>query len=507
MVWGMPLNDEMSTGMDGQKQGEGPEAASQRLEEVFAGRRIFVDFDHTLFLWNSTEAFIDTCRPSFIMAPMLKLLGALAPWKLAGARGYFVWRDVVRLFFVLVLTPWTAWSFTRRAPAIFAAHLNRRLDNALSAAGPGEIIIVTFGVDFVVRALLRQSRYESVRVIAPSIWSMAGARRRGKTHMLRRKGFILTTDDVVITDSAVDDADMLAAAGYPLVRQWPDEINKSALARAYVPLYYTAKVKRTPGFLVKQVFLEEMLVVLLMFAPVAGLFGLQALAALAGLFIAYMLVYEIGYAENDRIGATRETAPRLSDAYDTHKDYPLEPSAWIWAAAITAAAMALMPEATRADALARLGLAGFEPGLLMSIALLAAVWMAALIVARAAFWLFNHVQLAWRVFAYVPLHVTKYFSPVLLLPLHPAGAALGLAQIVRTWSMYAIRRAGGDEHRLSSQMVRLTFFALAGAMMAMMGALSPHEWGLFALIAVFCIVRALPEMRRKMTGRAARLEG
>lgn len=124
---------------------------------------------------------------------------------------------------------------------------------------------------------------------------------------------------------------------------------------------------------------------------------------------------------------------------------------------------------------------------------------------RAVFWAFNHVPLAWRVFVYLPLHATKYFGPLIFLAAHPAGVALGLAQMVRTWSMYAIRRAGGDEHLLSSQMVRLCFLAVFSVVIFRVVALTPEEAILLAIAFAFCIARALPEIRRKMTGTQKKL--
>jgi hypothetical protein len=232
--------------------------------------------------------------------------------------------------------------------------------------------------------------------------------------------------------------------------------------------------------------------------------ALHVLVLLFLLFIAYMLVYEIGYAENDRIGEQREARPKLSEGFFKKRGVRLEPDAWIWAGFVTLAAFAITPEAMRLDMLAHMQIRS-APAEDWSLAVLTAIWMAFLGLARFVFFVFNQAPLAWRVFAYVPLHLTKYFGPLLLLPIHPAGVALGLAQIVRTWSMYAIRRAGGDEHVLSSQMVRLTFFLLLSVCVFGFAGLTRDQASLLVLSFGFCVIRALPEIRKKMFGKAAGL--
>lgn len=460
---------------------------------------VFVDFDHTLFLWNSTEAYVDTARPSFYTAILLKLLGALAPWRVFGKRGYFVWRDFFRMLLCYLMAPWTGSVFRRQAGEIFRTHLNTELDRILADVPAEKIVIVSFGFRWVIRHMIAGTRYEQATLIAPGLFNSPGLRKAGKLEMLKACG--ITPDpasDILITDSAKDDADLISAmpAG-SFVIEWPDAHATSAHRNAYVPFFYTARIKRSPGFLIKQVFLEELPVILLTFAILDLTIGLPVLAALTVLFIAFMLVYEIGYAENDRVGHQREAAPKLSAGFFKHQDYRVEPYAWIWAAGISLLGIAILPATVTADMLARTGLGGVVPAA-YTLPALAAVWMGVLIISRFTFWLFNNAALSWRVFAYLPLHVVKYFGPLVFFAAHPAGIALSLAQITRTWSMYAVRRAGGDEHALSSQMVRLCFFILLGTAVLMSTEMSLTNLALFGVALAFCIIRAIPEVRRKM---------
>lgn len=486
-------------------QPEGVAPLREYIARQPAAGRIYLDFDHTLFLWNSTEAFLNEARPSGVLAPLLKLVSGLVSGKRLGRNGYFVWRDAVRIAIVLLLSPWTLSRFRKAAPEIFARERNTLLEAAVSGVDPSRIVIVSFGLHWIIRALLKGSRFEQAVIVAPGLFQLPAARRRGKLAMLARRGFTLDPDaDIVVSDSAKDDADILKAVRHGVLIRWADENTMPAHASAYFPFFYTGRIKRSPGFLLKQVFLEELPVVLIMFAALRGPGIAAMLICLTLLFVAYLLVYETGYAENDRIGEATEAQPKLSEGYFAYRSFRLEPDAWIWATLITLAAFAITPRDLQITMLSNLQLENVLPAD-SNLFLLTLIWMGFLAVSRAVFCVFNHVPLAWRVFAYLPLHATKYFGPLLLLPVHPAGVALGFAQIVRTWSMYAIRRAGGDEHALSSQMVRLSFFCLFSVAVFSVVELTREEALLLALAFAFCILRALPEARKKMFGSAARL--
>ncbi|MFN3313913.1 MAG: hypothetical protein ACK46Q_10645 [Hyphomonas sp.] len=474
-------------------------ALARQLKPAAHPGRVLVDFDHTLFLWNSTEAFVDSTRPAFYTAILLKVLGALAPWRVFGKRGYFIWRDFFRMILCYLMAPWTGLVFRRRAGDIFREQLNTELDRMLAGTPPEKIVIVSFGFRHVIRTLIAGTRYENATLVAPGLFDSVRYRKAGKVEMLRDAGIMPDPDtDILITDSAVDDADMLAMLpGRGYVIEWPEANTQPAHRSAYVPFFYTARIKRSPGFLIKQVFLEELPVILLTFAVLDMTIGLAVAATLTLLFVAFMLVYEIGYAENDRIGHAREAAPKLSAAFFKYPDFRLEPHAWIWAVGITLLAFAILPASVHADMLERTSLDGIISRD-QAVFTLAAVWMGILILARIAFWAFNNASLQWRVFAYLPLHAVKYLGPLVLFAAHPAGIALTLAQITRTWSMYAVRRAGGDELALSSQMVRLVFFILFSAVMLSAVDMQREEMILFGAALVFCFVRAIPEVRRKM---------
>jgi hypothetical protein len=473
----------------------------RRLSSESGSQYTYVlDFDHTLLLSNSTEEFINCARPASFIAVVLKTLGFIKPWRLLSEDEHR-YRDLVRVVVTLMLAPWTLWLFARKAKSIVDQRLNSKLDELLQDVPVENIIIVSFGFDFVLRRLLKETRFADCRIVAPSLSKMGFYRRHGKLALLRDKGIVLdSSNTVVVTDNAQHDADLLANVEYPCHIVWPEEVSAGAFEKAYIPFYYTAVVKRDPGFFIKQVLLEEMAVFILAFGVAAQAFNVSMVLALGAFFLAYMAAYEIGYAENDQLGAQNESAPKLSENFHTHQNYQTEPHAWYWALALTFCGVMLLDQSAMLQAATVLGLASAST--LQMTVLLVAIWMLVIAAGRGLFWLFNNLPVHWRVYAYLPLHMSKYLGPLLFILVHPVAYALLAAQLVRTWALYAIRRAGGDMEFMSSQLVRLIFFMAFLLMLsaALGGSAIWLAWETW-LILLWCVVRAAPEMRRKLINR------
>lgn len=465
------------------------------------GSRIYVDFDYTLFHSNSTEVFLNSGRPAFLNALLLRILSVVAPWSLIDReRGAFLWRDAIRIWCVLLLFPWTLWLFGRKAPGLFARFQNPELMSLLKDVESDRIVIVTNGYRKFVELLLKGSDLERAHLVGSSLLRPARIRDVGKLEVLVEEGFAPSQErDLVITDS-MDDADLLGALDHAYLIAPEGTENHNELAGVYVPFFYSARVKRSPEFVVKQMFLEELLIILLatvFFLP----FSLSLWIAATLLFVAFLAAYEIGYAENDRIGYLIESRPKLAEDYEQFKDVALEPAAWIWVVGLTLAAIWMLGPQMQADILQRLHLPASGSST-AQIATLCAVWIAIVALGRALFYVYNRMPMIWRVFGYILLHFGKYFSLVILFSSQPVGYALLCAQIVRTWSLYAIRRSGGDMELVASQSIRLAFFAL---FLVAFDLATPQvsafaEWHTWAIM-LFCIVRAAPEARRKLFNR------
>lgn len=266
----------------------------------------------------------------------------------------------------------------------------------------------------------------------------------------------------------------------------------------WFPFYYTARIKRDPGFFIKQVTLEELPIVILVF----GLYGeglhLASWISLGFLFMALISVYEIGYADNDRIGERKEANPKLSEAYKALGKFRIVPFAWFWAVVFTVIGIAFLPSGARASAAEQLPLL-FSDEYRTFFVEAAVAWLVIILISQVAFAVFNRVSLKWRVFAYVSLHVSKYFGFALFFVSNLIGLMFLAAHLVRTWSLYAVRRSGGDMEFIASQLVRLVFFCLFLLVLTIERGVSEvfGAWQTWALLG-FCVLRALPEVYRKL---------
>ncbi|MEO1576104.1 MAG: hypothetical protein AAFU65_14260, partial [Pseudomonadota bacterium] len=460
--------------------------------------RIYVDFDYTLFGSNSTEVFVNSGQPAFVAALILRVLRGLRVWSWTRRpNGSFLWRDAIRIWAVMVLLPWTFALFKKRAPALFRRYANEPLAGWLSQLDPARVVIVTNGYKPIVRALLRDHPLARATLVGSTLSRPTHVRRQGKLEHLDQLGLRpVPVRDIVLTDS-MDDADLLAAVDRGYLSEPVGLDNHNRLAGVYVPFFYSARVKRSPEFVIKQMFLEEVPIILLatvFFQPFS-----PALWLAAGLLIlAFLTAYELGYAENDRIGYLNESRPKLAEDYERFKDIQLEPSAWYWVTGLTLLGAWCLGDAVRTLALDRIGLPTPDGPVLQTLAV-SVLWLTVVAIGRLLFHLYNRMAMVWRVFGYILLHFGKYFSLVLIFPAAPAGYALLCAQIVRTWSLYAIRRSGGDMELVASQSIRLGFFVflLLAFDLATPGGSLFTQWTTWVLLA-FCVVRAAPEARRKL---------
>lgn len=455
--------------------------------------RYYVDFDHTLLRSNSTQAFLRVARPFAFIWPLIVVIGLAFRLFKANARTRFIWEDAIKLRVVRWLNPFALSRFKRVAPEIAAEHLNRDVIAQLASIPKERITIVSFGAQEIISALLSETEFANCEIVAPTIMSGPNDRRLGKLAMLERYGRVPGPKDVLMTDNLEDDADIDAAVGETVHIQ--ADHDSYAYRQPYIPFFYTAKIKRTPGFFIKQVVLEELPIVLLAFGLTTFAWNLSLWACLILLFLAMILSYELGYAENDRVGERKESAPKLTEGFYKYHNYKLLPHAWIYAVALTVLAFVALGGDGRAAALEHLGLS-VSVSLWQSIGILSAAWIGVMVVARLIFWAFNQAPLLWRVYIYAPLHIAKYLGFVVLFPISAVGLILVYAHIVRTWSNYAVRRAGGDVDFLLSQLVRTLFLVFGFAILGSINLDLVLNWPA-AIILAFCVIRAIPEMLKK----------
>ena len=188
--------------------------ALDRLRDCVAenhpDRRYYVDFDYTLLLTNSTDAYLQSARPKAVFWPVLKTLGLARPWVLRGSNGVFLYRDSMRLSALHALRPALASDYDLVADQVFETHKNETLLSVLAPVESQKIVIVSFGLTDAIRTMLRKTRFQDCTIVASSPDQLVADRARGKLAMLGDVGLMPDASrDAVITDSKRDDQDLL----------------------------------------------------------------------------------------------------------------------------------------------------------------------------------------------------------------------------------------------------------------------------------------------------------
>lgn len=429
-----------------------------------AASLVFVDFDHTLLRGNSTELFIASCRPSFLVAALEFLVRGCVPWRFTGLPQWFRLRDFCCWLAISVLLPWNSAAWRRNAPGTFLRLRNRDVEDELAGIDAERIVIVTFGMESVVRALLRGSRWERCRLVATPPHPAPSHFRLGKLALLARR---FSSADIrrstVITDS-LDDADILRAARRGVLIE-PQGTTFQAKQALYVPLRYTAVVKYPRSYVLDQILLVDAALLVIAFShSYASLLSAALFVPL--LTISRVCVYEVGYFENDMFAAGREDAPTLSENVERFRSYPIEPAAWIWAI-VTGALGVIVAQETGA-------------ALRLDVASSMVVWTAALLLLRLTFFCYNRLQPKTRALVYPLLQAFKYVPLFLLVPPTAVGLTLILAQVVTMATIYLAYRFNGDPQRIKREMLRTILFAVSAPVVLVVVPAADAEQG-FAL--------------------------
>ena len=178
---------------------------------------IFVDFDHTLLGGNSTELFIANSRPFAVVSVLNFLVRKCIPWRLVRTRNWFRLRDYAFCRLLFTLLPHNLERWREMGPAIFEQLRNFELEEVLEPMPQRRISIVTFGMEAIVKPMLRGSRWEQVDILAtPRVTSLSYF-SNGKLEMARHAyGDEALAKSMLITDSE-DDLDLLQAVGRPVL--------------------------------------------------------------------------------------------------------------------------------------------------------------------------------------------------------------------------------------------------------------------------------------------------
>lgn len=407
-------------------------ASVQQVEDALSrldgDRLLLLDFDHTLFAGNSTEIWLHTARPAFLVSPILAVVRGLVPWQRFAGLSWYRIRDAAAVLLICLLLPWNILLWRRRAPAIFRAGCDHAVARAVAAVPVERTVIISFGLDFILKAMLKGSPWESARRIAtpspPPLRPFLRALRRGKqalaeAHLTARQ--IATS--VLVTDSE-HDRDLLDRVGTPLLVAPAGDMSPAEIG-LYFPLRYTAHAKYNLSYVLTQSLFIEFPLILLMYLPEHS-FSVLFLISVCAFYISTICIYEIGYFENDQKAAANEANPTLKPEAQAWSGFPLERHAWAWGIAAGAIGCILV-------------------GPLEFFWSTFAIWMAGLICIRVLFYLYNRARNRGRTIIYPFLQISKFFIISSIFQSSLIGAIAMTSHVMAMWINYIIYRSGGNK--------------------------------------------------------------
>ena len=377
------------------------------------------------------------------------------------------------------------------APAVFERYASPSMQRALHSVDVQRLSIISFGMSFIVAALLRETPWRSVPLIATPLRLRPSLLTRGKRAILTDAvGADAVARSLFVTDS-LDDADLLAAVETGILVEPQGPVFRAS-EHLYIPLRYTARAKYTPSYLLDQVALVEL--ALLVISVCRSLSELPVAILTTGLlYLSVMCIYEIGYVENDTAGAQREQQPRLTPEAARYRSYPIEPSAWIWAALLGVAGIAALTISGSIDSVSQ-----------AAVALLA--WAAALAALRFTFYHYNGPNLVRRLHLYPLLQLLKFLPVLVLVRPTTFGAVLILCQIATMWAIYLTYRMGGRSGEVLKEPYRVLMLAVGAALFCLTPAV--HEPGLafqLAALGLWSLVRLGKASALRALGKSARV--
>lgn len=399
--------------------------------ESIGDRVVFVDFDHTLFTANSTEMFISRCRPMLITSIIEFLLRRCLPWRWLRVARWHSIRDYACVSMLILLMPWNLLRWRRYAPEIFHAHKSEVIERTLESVDSEKIVVISFGMSFLIRPLLGKTRFRDSRLIA--IPGLPGRRdllsgKRDLALARLREGEVL--ESVFLTDSG-DDQDLLSFCrdGRLISRQGKPNPCHHHL---YLPFRYLLNAKYRANYVIDQIIFVDLPIYFIATAsPFAGALLPHALSCLS-LMLSQLCIYEIGYFENDMVAARKELHPTLSACASDYAHYPCGAPAWI-SACLFYVGFFLVRSSTDGVAI---------PSCSDVI-----LWFSYLCVLRLLFYIYNRVKENARMRLYPCLQFAKYAAIVCYLGCGALGCFIVMAQVATMWMNYCVYRSGGKISR------------------------------------------------------------
>ena len=435
------------------------QTAAELRSRLRRHKQVVVDFDETLCLINSTHAYINSATPSIVALTIMRAVSLVFNRVIRNPRLTYIYRDWVCVVLISIVLPWTypVWRF-RHARRHARGWMNRDLLRLLELESADLVAIISNGFSPIIRPLLKEAGINAP-LIASSFTNGWRTRAIGKIRAWNESLPHVDHEHAVFITDSIDDADLLDVCGHGTLIEWGHPPIRP-FARTYVPFFYTEMVKREgKRYLSRGVVRQDLFAVLLAFAFTAQ-FSLSLVFAIVLFQLAFWLVYEFGYFDNDR-RAFFEEKGAIPPAFDLHRSRMRLVPALAFIVVLTLLASVLLALTLGPAA------PGGAGGLLAASLATAGLWLLFLGASHLLFRLYNRTREKPRVFLYPALQLTRFGGLALFLPLTLVGAAVIAGFVIGRTAPYVVYRATGIRWGEYNRLLVFLFFAIVMALLAL----------------------------------------
>lgn len=422
---------------------------------------LILDFDHTLFLSNSTEEYLDSAKPKTLCVIVLAILDWLKLWNLfPGENNRAVYRDAMRIICISMLFPWSYLLYRARISNLLKNHLNSEILGILTLKSWEKVVIASNGFGFILKPLLAQMNIQVDLVLSSQVFpTKNGIRATGKKAYLERS---LTADELqkstFISDN-LEDKDLLGIVNEFIFYEDQKAKRFRVGQNVYIPFVYTHASKRGhSNHLLNKVILEDYPFIMLAYG-FSNSISVQTFIAIFLLVLSFWCIYEAGYFENDLYELKHESKhknPEKINFIQERQHYPIERNAWVWSAILSFLGLFILEANVN----------GISNSLTYDLGLNVLVWLFWLVIVRLIFRAYTYSSFLVRVSISPILQLTRLVGPALFLSINFCGAFFIVSRVISRWFSYASYRSGGDLKTISQPLVRHIIFVILIAALA-----------------------------------------
>lgn len=393
-------------------------------------KNVIIDFDHTLWLGNTTEQFINIATPKLPCEILDKVVSKF--WdKNLGSLKQKIARDHLRVLVLVILTPWNLYRWKLFCRKNINKYWNKDLYDTIDESGKNKLVI-SLGFNILIKKILNiklGSKFQMPLYASKLFDFSTNIRKKGKVECIKDK--VDLSQSYTITDS-IEDKNLLINSHSGILHRWAEPIFEKQLG--YYPFRYLIKGKYlNKGYLKNYIISQELVIWLFLFA-----YNLNFIVPAFCLFFSFQLIYEIGYYENDFMGAKNESNPRLINNHINFYKYNIKFNAWFFSLFFMVVGLYI------------LNVSEFIKNTV--------IWLAILVLLRIIFHLYNKSIPSKRKELYFFLQFFKNFSGIAILIPNIVGVVLAISNMLQHYIRYVIYRTHGNYDEFDNFLARIVFF-------------------------------------------------